>query len=90
MTTDIKRKDAAFLLQEIALLVAKIEAGDFQTDYANTTPIDVATGLRTLLASRGVAIPEKCYGEAHSNAYIDNCSVCMPHWGWIAQEIKVK
>jgi hypothetical protein len=23
----------------------------------------------------------KCTGEAHSNPYIDNCGVCMPHWG---------
>lgn len=23
----------------------------------------------------------KCNGEAHRNAYIDNCGVCMPFWG---------
>ena len=22
----------------------------------------------------------KCTGEAHSNPFIDNCGVCMPHW----------
>ena len=25
-----------------------------------------------------------CDGEAHSNGYIDNCSCCMPLWGWVA------
>ncbi len=24
-----------------------------------------------------------CDGEAHSNAYIDNCTRCAPRWGWI-------
>lgn len=24
----------------------------------------------------------KCYGEAHSNPYIDNCGICLGHsWG---------
>jgi hypothetical protein len=25
----------------------------------------------------------ECPGEAHSNPYIDNCSVCAPRWGYI-------
>jgi hypothetical protein len=25
----------------------------------------------------------KCTGEAHSNAFIDNCSLCAPNWGVI-------
>lgn len=26
-----------------------------------------------------------CHGEAHSNAHIDGCSVCLQHaWGWRA------
>jgi hypothetical protein len=24
-----------------------------------------------------------CIGEAHSNPYIDNCSMCMPYWGHV-------
>jgi len=28
---------------------------------------------------------ERCTGEAHSNAYIDNCGVCLNHcWGYVA------
>lgn len=26
---------------------------------------------------------EPCGGEAHSNAYIDNCSRCSPRWGFV-------
>lgn len=29
----------------------------------------------------GILIP--CPGEAHSNGFIDHCSVCMPRWGWV-------
>ncbi len=27
------------------------------------------------------AVKVKCGGEAHSNAFIDNCMVCAPNWG---------
>ena len=27
------------------------------------------------------AIPVQCTGEAHSNAFIDNCGECAPYWG---------
>jgi hypothetical protein len=27
------------------------------------------------------AILNKCEGEAHGNAFIDNCSMCAPLWG---------
>jgi hypothetical protein len=28
---------------------------------------------------------QKCEGEAHSNAHIDNCALCMGQvWGWTA------
>lgn len=28
-------------------------------------------------------IIKKCFGEAHSNGYIDNCPVCLPFiWGF--------
>jgi hypothetical protein len=26
-----------------------------------------------------------CSGEAHRNAYIDNCWSCAPSWGWVRQ-----
>lgn len=37
--------------------------------------LDVRKGYRAV----------KCDGDAHSNAHIDNCMVCLNHtWGWIA------
>lgn len=26
---------------------------------------------------------DPCPGEAHANAFIDNCSLCAPLWGWL-------
>lgn len=28
-----------------------------------------------------LAICNKCTGEAHENAFIDNCGLCAPNWG---------
>lgn len=27
------------------------------------------------------AIYNECNGDAHENAYIDNCMICAPRWG---------
>lgn len=29
-----------------------------------------------------IAVRQRCEGEAHSNAHIDNCNRCAPQWGW--------
>lgn len=31
--------------------------------------------------TEGFLVP--CKGEAHSNAFIDNCGVCAPRWGLV-------
>ncbi len=36
-----------------------------------------------LTQHHGIVALVKCHGEAHSNVFIDNCSVCAPRWGWI-------
>lgn len=44
------------------------------------------TGAKFFLYVRkptGKEIP--CTGEAHSNAFIDNCGLCMPRWGVVAE-----
>ncbi len=62
-----------------------------------TEMLKVIDKVRTMLANRlapdhieqvlfeqcGIAPLVKCEGEAHSNAYIDNCMQCAPRWGWI-------
>jgi len=32
---------------------------------------------------------EQCEGEAHSNAFIDNCMCCAPRWGLLGPFIKI-
>jgi hypothetical protein len=32
---------------------------------------------------------KKCTGEAHSNAFIDNCMMCAPRWGKLVNRNKV-
>lgn len=32
----------------------------------------------------------KCTGEAHSNAFIDNCMRCAPHWGHYAVSSRIQ
>jgi len=81
---DIKRKDAAALLDDIMDLIAHEVHG------CGHPPADWALTLQRLLSDRGLTIPRPCNGDAHSNPYIDNCGVCMPNWGWIGSVTKVK
>jgi hypothetical protein len=34
-------------------------------------------------ADYGIPPLVRCDGEAHSNAFIDNCHACAPRWGWV-------
>ena len=38
-------------------------------------------GKKMKLAPRVEAGLVKCVGEAHENAFIDNCMLCAPRWG---------
>lgn len=40
-------------------------------------------GKKYKLVAREEAGFVPCPGEAHSNPYIDNCSICAPEWGKI-------
>lgn len=48
-----------------------------------------ATELGDLLAQFNVAPLKVCTGEAHSNAFIDNCMVCAPRWGFVGPAVRV-
>ena len=85
-TQDIKRKEAAQFIDKVLLLVAQIEEGESRAKR----PEDVANLLRTFASEHSLEVPRKCNGEAHSNPHIDNCGVCMPHWGWVQKETKVR
>jgi hypothetical protein len=45
-----------------------------------------ASELGDLLAQYNLAPLEPCGGEAHSNAFIDNCMRCAPRWGFVGKK----
>lgn len=85
-TQDIKRKDAARFIDSVLMLVAQLEEGA----HSKEKPDQIANRLRTLASEHGLDVPRVCNGEAHSNPHIDNCGVCMPNWGWVSKETKVR
>lgn len=64
----MKRSKAADLIDKIR-------------EYSAARPEEHTLAL--ILEQHGLPRFEPCGGEAHSNAYIDNCSRCMPRWGFI-------
>jgi hypothetical protein len=81
---DIKRKDAAQLLEDIMLLLAHENK-----EGVKTVPL---AHLHQLLEDAGLTLPTPCDGEAHLNAHIDHCGKCLkgPYWGWVGEYVKVK
>lgn len=73
----MKRSQAAALIDQLREMAAR-------TDRTYT-----ATELGDMLAQFNVAPLEVCDGEAHSNAFIDNCGRCMPRWGFVGKAVKV-
>lgn len=87
---NLKRKEAARLIEQIAIAVAgyKSRHGSYQEQAARGEAL--ANLIEAALAAKHVKLPEECHGEAHSNAYIDNCMVCAPEWGWILDKITIR
>ena len=53
--------------------------------------VTVEAAIREMLVEQFCIPPlQKCNGEAHSNAFIDNCGSCMPRWGVTGKLLKVK
>ena len=51
----------------------------------------VEESIRQMMAHDFCVPPlRKCTGEAHGNAFIDNCGACMPRWGITGKKIGVK
>lgn len=66
--------------------VKTLEAGFAPRGWHEVTVGDQADGHggeRYAVRDGFVLLP--CTGDAHSNAHIDNCGVCLGHaWGWVA------
>lgn len=73
----MKRSQAAALIDRLREMATRTER-----TYT-------ATELGDLLAQFNIAPLEVCTGEAHSNAFIDNCMVCAPRWGFVGKATKV-
>ena len=73
----MKRSQAAALIDQLREMAA------------NKGRTWTADDLAALLRSFNVDPLEVCTGEAHSNAFIDNCGVCMPRWGFVGKAVKV-
>ena len=83
-TQDISRKQAAELINGLLLRLDQ---------FTRTTDADrgqVLASLFDMVDYYGLQVPRPCSGEAHGNPFIDNCMVCMPHWGTILTPVKVK
>jgi hypothetical protein len=80
---DIKRKDAAALIDSLSLRIAE----RLQKD-----PHDpVCKELKEMLLAGGVDVPRPCNGEIHGTEG-DGCGVCLRGftWGWMGSPTKVK
>ena len=82
---EIKRTQAASFIEEVLVLASHVGADDLTAE-------DVANNIKAIALKAGLNVPEKCSGEAHSNAFIDNCSVCMggSAYGFVAPHVKIK
>jgi len=96
----IRRKDAARLLDKILVELASFEEEAKRTRGMKVSKeieeLDIALSaqrrLETIreLTERARLTPlQPCTGEAHSNPHIDNCSVCMPRWGYTGPTVKI-
>ena len=73
----MKRSQAEKLIDELRAMAA-------QSDRSYT-----ATELGDWLAQYHLTPLEVCGGEAHSNAFIDNCMRCAPRWGFVGAKERV-
>lgn len=71
----MKRSQAAELIDDLR----KIGAWD-----------DAPAAVLALLDKYHLEPLKRCTGEAHSNAFIDNCMVCAPRWGFVGAKEPVR
>lgn len=82
----ISKVDAGRFIDTLGELYMKfVDAGE--TSETNRA---MASALKPLFDAYGIVPPRKCDGDAHDNAYIDHCYVCIPHWGKVYTDVKVK
>lgn len=78
----VSRQQALAVIEALRSSLGEWAAGD------RTLAQTVAT-MVIALDEAGVQPLQKCTGEAHSNAFIDNCMCCMPRWGWTGARVRI-
>lgn len=90
MKPTLTRKQAAGLIERLRVFHAEWgQALDDADPRKMPAAVDVWAGLGDVLDTVDIPRLEACTGEAHSNGYIDNCSLCAPRWGWVGEKVKV-
>ena len=88
---DPKTKRPMLTRTEAGELIDKVRLLATEAVHSNQPPFEER--LKALLASYELPEPKPCTGEAHHGpgaGYIDNCGVCMPHWGTVYRETWVR
>ena len=76
-TQDISRRDAAHIIDA---LLQSLDTWTREGAAVSADREEILSQLFDLVNGYGLQVPRPCNGEAHSNPYVDNCGVCMPHW----------
>lgn len=81
---EMKRSDAAAMIDRIRLALA----GELEEDRVS----GLSEELTRIFEEANVSVPKSCPGEAHRNAHIDNCGVCLHGlaWSWTGRPVKIR
>lgn len=81
---EMKRSDAAALIDRIRLALAKERTG--------RRPSPLCEDLEKIFKEADVPLPKPCSGEAHTSPHVDNCGVCLHGlaYEWAGKPVKVK
>ncbi len=84
LRVNLKPTQLQALVEDIRTAVAHWSVTE---DLAKLPARALAECVQVVLTERyGIAPLVPCTGEAHSNAYIDHCGVCMPRWGLVEKK----
>jgi hypothetical protein len=73
----MRRKQAAKLIDELR---------ELEASHRNAGSESISLWqLQDILQRWQLPLLAACEGEAHSNAHIDNCSLCAPRWGFVGK-----
>ncbi len=85
---EMSRQQAARFIDEMRLLLAKMKDDPRSDNFADSLAM---AHIKHAMDAVGLPEYKRCTGEAHGNAFIDHCGVCMnAHWGFSGKNVKVK